>query len=257
MKVAFDNRIQNTKNVLRNSAKYNRNSFNLSAPSFSGSIVDFFKKAEQPPLNYKVLDSVKPEFVNMVNKYVSAYSSKWLEKIRASGYHVIFSPSWQKAYQDQGFIYFNKVINAEKANPKGTLAITHFNHTKPGGFIVFCDKPLFKKEIAKYVVNHELSHAVVDIEKLDKNPDILSSLLQDVQEISSKRKLDRLKGEEREMVSKILLPDDKNSKNEIITDVFAWTHGGGAYGGGVVGGIKNPKLMKNLFPELAEKLSKL
>ena len=45
--------------------------------------------------------------------------------------------------------------------------------------------------------------------------------------------------------------------DEILADLLAWNNGGGCYGSGFIMGIKNPDIMKNLFPNLNKYLSNL
>lgn len=225
--------------------------------SFKGLQGLFLKDPKSVP-QIEVLSGVSDDFVSRITRQISQFPSDWLKKIKDENYKIILAPNLSDAYESQR-VFDPVVENFEEINPKGTLAVT-YSQRRPGGknFFVFCDKQPHSDKYMGGIVNHELSHGVVNILSLDKNEKTLGLIKKDVDLIIKERKLDKLTLTERCMVSRYFF----NSKahvpiDEIVADVYAWNKGQGCYGSGLVMDAVNPKLMTNLFPNLSEYLKSI
>lgn len=257
-----------------------RNNFNISYPILNKSkTVNCFKRCElssdifqknsnitfgklkestynkcDSALEITVLPDVSSDFVTRVTECINNFPSKWLYKLKEDNYRIILAPTFQSAYKSQKV--FDPFVGCfEKRNPNGTLGVTYSSKKNGKNFIVFCDKPLFSDINMRGIVNHELSHGVVNITGLDKNLEVLELIKKDVASMIKEQKLDKLTPKERLMVShyffnsKAYLPID-----EIVADVYAWNQGDGFYGSELVLDVYNNTLMKNLFPSLSDYL---
>lgn len=224
--------------------------------SFKG-LEGLFKTSSNLVPKIEILPKVSDDFVSKVKKQINEFSAEWLEKFRSNNYKIILSPNFDTAYKSQGV--FDPIIEFfEKQNPKGTLGVTYSEGRFGKNFFVFCDKPPYSNMFMPNIVNHELSHGVINITELDKSNKTLELLKKDVELIIKKRKLDKLSPIERQMVSHYFF--NKNAYlpiDEITADVYAWNKGHGCYGSGLIMGIENPNLMKNLFPNLSEYLKSI
>ena len=221
--------------------------------SFKG-LEGLFKTSPNLVPKIEILPKVSDDFVSKATRQISEFSAEWLKKFRSNNYKVILSPNFSNAYKSQG-VFDPTIEFFEKQNPKGTLGVTYSQGWFGKNFFVFCDKPPYSNMFMPNIVNHELSHGVVNIAGLDKSNKILELIKKDVELIIKERKLDKLSPIERQMVSHYFF--NKNAYlpiDEIAADVYAWNKGKGCYGSGLVMDIQNPNLMKNLFPNLSEYL---
>lgn len=189
-----------------------------------------------------------------MTKQISEFSGEWLKKFRRNNYKIILSPNFSNAYKSQG-VFDPTIEFFEKQNPVGTLGVTYSRSLRGKNFFVFCDKTPYSNMFMQNIVNHELSHGVVNIAELDKSSKTLELIKNDIELIIKERKFDRLSPAERQMVSHYFF--NKNAYlpiDEIAADVYAWNKGQGCYGSGLVMGIQNPNLMKNLFHNLSKYL---
>lgn len=213
-----------------------------------------FKTAPNLVSQIEVLPKVSDDFVSRVTKQISEFSPEWLKRFKNNNYKIILTPSFSDAYKSQR-IFDPTIEYFEKVNPKGTLGITYSEGRFGKNFFAFCDKPPYSDMYMREIVNHELSHGVVNITELDKTPKAIELVKKDVELIIKDRKLDKLEPKERQMLSYYFFNQGAHLPiDEIIADVYAWNKGAGCYGSGLVMGINNPNLMKNLFPNLSNYL---
>ena len=198
-----------------------------------------------------VLPGVSDEFVTKITKQISEFSADWLLKLKKNNYKIILSPTYSEAYRYQGVI--DPIVEAaEKKNPKGTLAVTYTDGVIKN-FFVFCDKPPYSNDYMPEIVNHELSHGVVNVAGLNNDKKVIGELKRDVELIMQEQKMDKLTPAENAMVTHCFFnPNAHLPIDEILSDVYAWNKGRGCYGSGLVMGVKNPNLMGTLFPNLSE-----
>lgn len=222
-------------------------------PSFRG-VSGLFKEAPNDVPKLEVLQNVSPDFVSRVTEQISKFPKDWLHKFKERGFKIILAPTFYDAYKSQG-VYDSTVEAFEGQNPKGTLGVTYTEGKGGKNFFVFADKPPYSDRYMTGIVNHELSHGVVELLELDKNPYVLKSIQRDVNSIIENKKFDNMTPKERHLASHYFfgngayLPID-----EIVADTYAWGKGGGCYGSGLVLGVNNRNFMKNLFPMLSELL---
>ncbi len=243
----------------------NANADNLKADTFqrSNSVSDnlsfhgfqfLFKKSQNLIPKIEVLPKVRDDYASRVTKQINNFSPQWLKKFKDENYKIIISPTLSEAYKSQK-VFDPMVEFFEKTNPKGTLGVTYSEGISGKNFFVFCDKAPYSDMYLPSVVNHELSHGIVNISGTDKNPKTFEMIKKDIESILNNKKLDKLSKEEKRMISHYFF--NKNAYlpiDEIAADVIAWNNGGGAYGSGLVLDIINPNLMKELFPNLSEYL---
>lgn len=211
---------------------------------------DFSKPIPQ----IEVLSGVSNDFASKVTKQVHKFPIRWLQKFKDNNYKIILSPTFSDAYKSQK-VFDPSVEMFERQNPKGTLGVTYSEGKSGKNFFVFCDKPPYSNIFMPSIVNHELSHGVVNIKELDKNSKTLELIKKDVGLIIQERKLDELTPAERKMVSHYFFNNNAYLPiDEIIADMYAWNQGVGCYGSGLVMNVQNPNLMKNLFPNLSRYL---
>ncbi len=221
--------------------------------SFKG-VEGLFKKAPNLFPKIEILPGVSDDFVTKITRQISEFSPEWLKEFKNNNYKIILSPTFSDAYKSQK-VFDSAIEKFEKQNPKGTLGVTYSEGKFGKNFFVFCDKPPYSNIFMRNITNHELSHGVVNIKELDKNNQTLKAIKKDVDLIIKERKLDKLTAAERQMISYYFFnPYAHLPIDEIIADVYAWNQGGGCYGSGLVMNVKNPDLMKNIFPNLSEYL---
>lgn len=221
--------------------------------SFNG-IQGLFKKTPNlvPPI--EVLPKVSDDFVSRATKQISKFPPEWLKKFRDEGYKIILAPTFSDAYKSQR-VFDPAVEYFERTNPKGTLGVTYSEGKFGKNFFVFCDKPPYSNRYMSSIVNHELSHGIVNVSEVDKSKKTLEMIKKDVELIIKHKKLDTLTPNERRMISHYFFnPNAYLPIDELAADVCAWNMGGGVYGAGLVLDVNNPKLMTGLFPNLSDYL---
>lgn len=225
--------------------------------TFTSQIHKNFEIKNPPPIKLKVLEGVDEAFVQKLQGYVGEFPSKWLKMFDEKGYKIIATPTLSKAYSAER-VFDPFVFELESRNKKGTLGVTYDNPAQNKRFFAFCNKTPYADNYLKNIVNHELSHGIVNVLGLDKNVEVLKILKQDIDEIKTKNKLKGLEKDELKMISYYFFnPQAHLPTDEILADLLAWNNGGGCYGSGFIMGIKNPDIMKNLFPNLNKYLSSL
>ena len=224
--------------------------FQKSNLSFKG-VQGLFKTAPELMPKLEILPNVSDNFVTKITRQISEFSPEWLKKFKTENYKIILSPTFSDAYKSQR-VFDPAVEYFERMNPIGTLGVTYSEGKFGKNFFVFCDKPPFSNLYMPSIVNHELSHGIVNISGVDKSPKTLEMIKKDVELMIRKKKLDSLTPDERTMISHYFF--NKNAYlpvDELATDVYAWNKGGGVYGSGLILDVNNPNLMTELFPNLS------
>lgn len=221
---------------------------------FKDNALPVFRGESFPKL--EILPDVSEDFISKITSQINGFSPYWLQKFRQEGYKIILAPTLCDAYKKEKV--FDKSIELFEANNKeGTLGMTY--HSKKGKkFFVFCDKPQALDEYIPSIVNHELSHGVVNILGIDKDKKTLEAIKKDIEGIIKGRKLDKLTRKERALISRYFFNQKAHLPiDEITADICAWNFGKGLYGSGLIYGVSNPNLMTDLFPNLTGFLEKI
>ncbi len=220
----------------------------------------FFSFKTPVKLDVEVLDGVSSDFLHKVQESIQMFPAYWLKQLKKYDYKAVLSNSWADAYKKKGVEIPFFIEKQEKYNFWGALGLTNTEGLGGKNFFVFCDKPPLSKQYTQNIVNHELSHGVVDIAQLDENKSILDILKKDIANAKKEGKLEKLSLDEKQMVSNFFFGKDaQEPETEIIADCFAWAHGKGCYGTKVAINTEtdNPELMPTLFPELTKYLKKV
>ena len=173
-----------TANCLQNDFFKKRNEI-----SFKG-IQGLFKTSPQLVPQIKILTGISDNFISKITRQISCFSQEWLTKFKQNNYKIILTPSFKKAYAAEG-IFDPIVEQAERINPKGTLGVTYSEGYYGKNFFAFCDKPPYSDAFMEGIVNHELSHGVVNIAGLDKNPKVIGIIKKDIELMIKDHKLDK------------------------------------------------------------------
>ena len=246
--------LKNKSNILTiNNEKINSQSKEV---SFSG-IKDIFCKKPDDKLPINVVGNIRLDFIEKIKNNIKNFPQYWQNIFKENNYKIILSPTLSDAYKSQNV--FDPIIDFfEKQNPRGTLGCTYSEGKFGKNFFAFCDKPPASDVFMSGIVNHELSHGVVNVSGLDKKGRTLELIKKDVALIEKEAKLKNLDSNEKQMISHYFFNSNAYLPvDEIIADIYAWNNGGGCYGSGLVFGVKNPDLLKHLFPNLNSFLSKL
>lgn len=207
-------------------------------------------------LGFEVLSDVDEAFISKIRKQVNSFSPYWLQRFKQEGYKIILAPTLESAYKKEG-VFDKSIRSFEAKNQKGTLGMTYAN-SKGKKFFVFCDKPMAEDKYIPSIVNHELSHGIVNILGIDKDKNALEAIKKDVAEIVQGKKLDKLTPEERTLVSRYFFNQSAHLPlDELSADICAWNFDKGIYGSGLIYGVDNPDLMTGLFPNLTAFLDKI
>ena len=221
------------------------------------SLEGLFKKTPNLVPSVEIMPRVNNDFISRATVQISRFPSRWLRRFKDENYKIILSPTLVDAYKSQR-VFAPNIIRFERENPLGTLGATCSEGKAGKNFFVFCDKPPYSDIYMRGIVNHELSHGVVNITGFDKSQTAHALIRKDVEQILNEHKLDGLSRDERLLVSHYFFnPNAYLPKDEIIADTYAWNKGGGCYGSGLVLDVNNPSLMKNLFTNLSDYLKSL
>ena len=221
--------------------------------SFKG-IEGLFKTNPELVPQLEILPSVSDNYITRITKQISNFSREWLKKFKSEGYKIILTPKFTDAYKAER-VFDPAVEYFERINPKGTLGVTYAQGKFGKNFFAFCDKPPFSDIYMPSIVNHELSHGIVNIKGIDKSQKTLELLKKDVDLLIKNNKLNKLSQNERDMLFQYFFK--KNAYlpvDEIAADVCAWNRGGGIYGSGMVLNVNNHNLMTETFPNLSKYL---
>ena len=193
-------------------------------------------------MNYQItkLPSVSDSFVKGIEKSIKSLPDKWGELLAKNDYKLYCADSIEDVFEKEG-------LPIEDAPDWDAVTCAH------PLFKFFVFTPKVKPDEMQRVVNHEISHGMVDIEGIMENSEFLSSIAKD----AYSHKNYETKYHELWNVENLLCRHlDDYRKNEIFADIFAWTQpGGGLWGSGYKDGIKNPNILKENFPTVFKKVS--
>lgn len=220
--------------------------------SFKGSPDKLLGKTN-PPVEIKILPNTDEYFAKTILNCINNFPSYWLRKFKQENYRVIISKNLQDAFT------YNKINASEieyfhTVNPSATLSTTYIDKNKGIKFFAFNNNCPLCLSYAQNNVTHEFCHGIVDIKHLNYNQKAIECLFND---INSTIKSKTVTNEEMSIFKTFFFNKYvKLPKDEIMADVLAWNAGSGKYGSGVVFGIQNKNLMRNLFPSLSKYLAK-
>lgn len=235
--------------------RHNVKALKLENDIFQRSVNQLCKEApaHNCELDFVILDGVRKEFVEKIKSSVDLFPRKLQNILKDNGYKVYISPNCKKAYKAENVV--DKVVeNAEKANPLGTLGVTYREQNGSKNFFVFCDKPPYCDLYTKNIVFHEFSHGIVNSLGLNNNSLVKNAINNDIKSFMNKQTFGELTPNERKLINHLLFKSNKIPLNEILAESVAWGNGCGVYGCGLVYGVKNPKLINTLFPNLSKQL---
>lgn len=185
-----------------------------------------------------VTKNVDSNFVKSIEKSLDSLPDKWAEILSKNNYKLYCSNTIQDTYDH---------LNLYDTAPDWD-AIT-CGHPY---FSFFSFTPKIEKSDIKKVVNHEISHGIVNSEKLTERETIIDTLIDDIQNFPTED-LGKTTFDIRHLKYKYL---DNYRVNEVLADILAWMQdGGGLWGSGYKGGTKEPGFLRKNFPRTFSRLS--
>ncbi|CCY25440.1 unknown [Brachyspira sp. CAG:484] len=196
---------------------------------------DISFKMKYPMIKTKNVDL---GFVKSIENSLDSLPDKWAEILSKNNYKLYCSNTIQDTYD-------------------------HLNlwDTAPNWDAITCGHPLFSffsftpqigKNDIKKVVNHEISHGIVNSENLTEKITIMESLGVDIQKFPTEN-LGETPFDIRHLRCRFL---DNYRVNEVLADILAWMQdGGGLWGSGYKGGTKEPDFLRMNFPRTFKWLS--
>ena len=182
--------------------------------------------------------NVSTDFVSRVEKCLDSLPNEWKEPLERNRYNLFCSESIQDT--------FDHISISEQA---------------PNWDAVTCDHPMFKFFVftpkienndLQRVINHEISHGIVNSTKLAERWDYLREIYRDTEKFPFGEPSYDNPYDPRNI---LLNPIDTYRINEVFADIIAWMQkGGGLWGSGYKGGIKNPNFFKENYPSIYAKL---
>lgn len=184
-----------------------------------------------------VTKNVDLKFVKSIEKSLYSLPDIWAEILSKNNYKLYCSNTIQDTYDH---------LNLYDTAPNWD-AIT-CGHPR---FSFFSFTPKIEKNDIKKVVNHEISHGIVNSEKLTEKITIMEPLSEDIQNFPTED-LGETTFDIRHLKYKYL---DIYRVNEILADILAWIQdGGGLWGSGYKGGTKEPDFLRQNFPRTFNRL---
>lgn len=193
-------------------------------------------------MNYEIsrLPNVNDSFVKTIENSLKSLPDKWGDLLRKKNYKLYCANSIKEVFDKKG-------LPIEDAPDWDAVTCAH-----PWlKFFVFT--PKVEPQDAQKVVNHEISHGIVDIEKIMQNNEFNNAIVIDAYSHNDYS----YKSEGLWNVENLLCRHlDYYSKNEIFVDSLAWLQpGGGLWGSGYKNSLKNPNFIKEKFPTVYKKIS--
>jgi len=193
-------------------------------------------------MNYQIkkLPNVSDSFVKGIEKSIKSLPDKWGELLAENDYKLYCADSIEDVFEKEG-------LPIEDAPDWDAVTCGH------PLFKFFVFTPKVKPDEMQRVVNHEISHGIVDIEGIMENPEFLSAIGHD----AFSHKHYEPKPHELWNIENLLCRHlDYYRENEVFADTFASLQpGGGIWGSGYKDGLKNPNFFKENFPTVYKKIS--
>lgn len=191
-------------------------------------------------MNYPICrtKNVSNEFVQKVNNCLKSLPDEWEEPLLENGYDLFCSESIQDT--------FEYLSIPDKAPDWDAVTCSH------PAFKFFVFTPKIKNKDLQRVINHEISHGIVNSEELTENFDYVQHIFEDCAEFPNKSpNYNNLY----DINNLLINPLDKYRINEVFADIIAWAQkGGGLWGSGYKGSENNPNFFKENYPSTYAKL---
>ncbi len=184
--------------------------------------------------------NVSSDFVSKVEQGLKSLPDEWEHSLKRNNYKLYCSNSIQDTFEH---------LSIPEQAPDWDAA-TSAHPWFP--FFVFTTK--IGKEDLQRVINHEISHGIVNSEKLVNNWNYLGAIYKDAEKFAVENPDYTNPHNIRNL---LLLPIDDYRINEVFADIIAWAQkGGGLWGSGYKNGEINPNFFKENYPNTFEKLNK-
>lgn len=185
-----------------------------------------------------VTKNVDLKFVKSIENSLDSLPNKWAEILSQNHYKLYCSNTIQDTYNH---------LNLYDTAPNWDAVTCGHPY-----FSFFSFTPKIEKNDIKKVVNHEISHGIVNSEKLAEKMTIIEPLSEDIQDFPTED-LGETSFDIRHLKYRYL---DNYRVNEILADILAWMQdGGGLWGSGYKGGTKEPDFLRQNFPMTFKRLS--
>ncbi len=182
--------------------------------------------------------NVSSEFVKKVDKCLESLPDEWQEPLMKNKYNLFCSESIQDT--------FDRLSIPDMAPDWDAVTCGH------PMFKFFVFTPKIEDNDLQRVINHEISHGIVNSEKLADKFDYVQHIFEDgakfpYEEPNYKNLYD--------LKNLLINPIDDYRINEVFADIIAWAQkGGGLWGSGYKGSAKNPNFFKENYPSTYAKL---
>lgn len=193
-------------------------------------------------MNYEIVKTpnVSDDFVESVKQNIEDIPDVWGEQLEKNGYKLYCANSIKDVFEREG-------LPKEDAPDWEAVTCSH------PAFKFFVFTPKIKMKDLKKVLNHEISHGIVDTEEIMDNESIQFALFKDSRSHSENLRDDESLWNPENLISKNL---DYYKKNEICADILAWSHlKQGLWGSGYKGGLKDSNFLRKNFPNVFEKIN--
>ncbi len=176
--------------------------------------------------------NIGDDFVQKVEKCLDSLPDKWQETLQRNNYELFCSESIQDT--------FNHLSIREPAPEWDAVTSAH------PVFKFFVFTPKINDKDMQRVINHEISHGIVNSEELAGRLDYLQAIHTDaaifpIKEPNFNNPYD--------LKNLSIKPIDGYRINEVFADMIAWFQkGGGLWGSGYKGSKKNPNFLQENYP---------
>ena len=176
--------------------------------------------------------NVSPDFIKKVEHCLDSLPDEWQEPLQKNRYKLFCSNSIQDTFDH---------LSIPDQAPDWD-AVTSAHPIFP--FFVFTPKILHKD--LQRVVNHEISHGIVNSEKLAERFDYLREIFKDTKKFPTK---EPDYNNFYDINNLLIKPLDDYRINEVFADTLAWMQkGGGLWGSGYKGSKENHNFLKENYP---------
>ena len=182
--------------------------------------------------------NISSDFVEKVEKCLDSLPDEWQEPLQKDNYRLFCSGSIQDVFDHLS-------IPEEAPNWE---AVTSPHPT----FRFFVFTPKIENKDLQRVINHEISHGIVNSKRLTERYDYLREIYKDVSSFPSK---EPDYNNFYDLKNLLIKPLDDYRINEVFADMLAWLQkGGGLWGSGYKGSVINPNFLKENYPSTYAKL---
>ena len=191
-------------------------------------------------MKYPILNTknVNPNFVKKVENCLASLPDEWQESLQRNRYNLFCSNSMQDAFDH---------LSIHEEAPNWDAVTSAHPYLR---FFVFT--PKIENQDLQRVVNHEISHGIVNSTNLTDRYEYLQEIYKDAEKFPRKEPDYNNLYDINNLLRK---PLDDYRINEVFADILAWMQkGGGLWGSGYKGSIQNPDFMRENYPLTYAKL---